>query len=139
MTDTKTAIAGERTHEQGCMGNYDYRDCTCGPSTIDPIYGFLNSLRDCTFHFDEGQHELTIKAPDGGKIGLPFVDEMRAMTAPRDERNARMSALALLEIVRILDHWQQGSDSINFGALVGKEDGDTLGKLVTDALAKVRG
>lgn len=108
-------------------------------TTVDPVYGFVTSLQDCTFHFGEDQHELTIKAPDGGKIGLPFVDEIRTLTASRAERNARMAARDLLEIVEILDKWRRGSDSINFGALVGKEDGDTLSVLVKRAIAKSRG
>jgi hypothetical protein len=29
------AKAGERTHEAGCMGNYDYRDCGCKAKTVN--------------------------------------------------------------------------------------------------------
>lgn len=82
MQTTQSPEAGERTQEE---------------STIDPVYGFLNSLRDCTFHFGKDQHELTIKAPDGGKIGLPFVEEMKVLTASRAERLARMAAPDLLK------------------------------------------
>lgn len=108
-------------------------------STIDPVYGFLNSLSECTFRFGEGQRELTIESPCGGKIGLPFVAEIRMLTASRNDRNARMAAPELLEIVQILDQWRRGSDSINFGALVGKEDRDTLGVLVQRAIDKTKG
>jgi hypothetical protein len=60
-------------------------------------------------------------------------------TPAQRRANAKLIAAApeLLEIVRILNRWQKGADSIHFCALVGKEDGDTLGKLVSDAIKKV--
>jgi hypothetical protein len=66
--------------------------------------------------------------------------KMRANIVP----DTSMSSIAeafddLLNIVKILDRWQQGSDKIHFRALVGKEDGDTLGKLVTAAISKAEG
>lgn len=76
-------------------------------STIDPVYDFLTSLRDCTFHFGLDQHELTIKAPDGGKIGLLFVDEIKTLTASRAERNARMVATELYDALKYLARYPQ--------------------------------
>lgn len=103
----------ERTPEDVERFHSDMKRIATSQSIIDPVYGFLTSLRDCTFHFSKGQRKLTIKAPSGGKIGLPFVEEIKTLTANRIERNHRIAApelkRMLLEALAQLEQHDRGT------------------------------
>lgn len=89
VVDAMAAFTAEVEASDAKRQDKQLKDRAAAKTNADS-YGFLFNLRECTFHWSEEMRCLTIKAPEGFKIGLPFADGIKALT-PEQVREARMA------------------------------------------------